>query len=532
MYKDKMASTTPLAYNTGSTISGTTQVGNLAVGNSGQDYSTNPGGVLWWNGPDEELGYVIALPVSGNTQSTSLFSGAPSSILTLSNVYKGTGITLISNQIAYQPGSQQQTVLGNTKMNYWSKVMFSAQFKPNSTPDGTSVIGFGKTSMNFNYYPGNDEYSIGVDEGGHYYKNGTVEVAGLPTWVSNDIVDFAINCSAAKVWIRVNGGYWNNDINQTPESGNSDLSSFGLTNIYPAFCPGTDGAWEIKNTSTYGVPEGYTLLGTNINASVGFLRTKTLTDNAFIGLSEYVASKNGTPQTFGKATDASVWLTNNGYWNSYPAPILYLDAGDNESYPGTGTVWTDLIGNKIFNLVNGPGYDSGNGGKIYFYALSGQYANCSTSLPSLPTFTTSVWHNWDGSNSGSLPCLLSEVYVGGGINFLLGAPDGNVATGGYFNGNFQLSPQFTLTPSTWYNIVVSCDGNQVVKIYLNGTLISSTSTTGPQPSSSGAGINLMKRWDGLECWGGYLSTVAIYDKPLTSNQVLSIFNATKSRYGL
>jgi hypothetical protein len=58
-----MATTTPLAYNTGSPIGGTSQVGDLAVGTSPQDYSTSPGGVPWWMGPDEELGYVIAVPV-------------------------------------------------------------------------------------------------------------------------------------------------------------------------------------------------------------------------------------------------------------------------------------------------------------------------------------------------------------------------------------------------------------------------------------------------------------------------------------
>jgi hypothetical protein len=55
-----MATTRPFAYNTGSTIDGTNQVGNIAIGVSDQDYSLNPGGVKWWMGPDEELGYVIA----------------------------------------------------------------------------------------------------------------------------------------------------------------------------------------------------------------------------------------------------------------------------------------------------------------------------------------------------------------------------------------------------------------------------------------------------------------------------------------
>lgn len=52
---------TPFAYNTGTTISGTTQIGNLARGTNDMDYSANPGNVQWWMSPDESTGYVIAL---------------------------------------------------------------------------------------------------------------------------------------------------------------------------------------------------------------------------------------------------------------------------------------------------------------------------------------------------------------------------------------------------------------------------------------------------------------------------------------
>ena len=62
-----MATTRPFAYNTGSTIDGTTQIGNIAIGVSDQDYSQNPGGVKWWMGPDEDLGYIIVNDVpTGN----------------------------------------------------------------------------------------------------------------------------------------------------------------------------------------------------------------------------------------------------------------------------------------------------------------------------------------------------------------------------------------------------------------------------------------------------------------------------------
>ena len=269
-----------------------------------------------------------------------------------------------------------------------------------------------------------------------------------------------------------------------------------------------------------------------VTASLGFYRTSTFTDISFINLSQYVALKNNTPQTFSSATDASIWLTNNGFWNSYITPVLYLDAGNVASYPGTGTVWTDLVGGKQFNLINSPAYNSGNGGKINFLAGAGQYAECNTSLTSLPEFTTSVWQNWDGVNTGEFPCILTEVYTGGAINYVMGKLQGGIAQSGYFNGGFQISPQFTLSANTWYNIVTTCDSSQVVKVYLNNVLISTTSTTGAQPSSSNSGIRLMRRWDFAENWGGYLSTVNIYDKALTQSQISSIWNATKSRYGL
>jgi hypothetical protein len=57
----------PFAYNIGSPISGTTQLGDLAIGEINVQYSTDYGGVTWWEGPDELVGYIITHPTpSGN----------------------------------------------------------------------------------------------------------------------------------------------------------------------------------------------------------------------------------------------------------------------------------------------------------------------------------------------------------------------------------------------------------------------------------------------------------------------------------
>jgi hypothetical protein len=58
----------------------------------------------------------------------------------------------------------------------------------------------------------------------------------------------------------------------------------------------------IQNSSTYGVPSGYTLLGSNVTASVGFYQSTGLTDISFIQLTNNVFNQN-----FSSATDASIW---------------------------------------------------------------------------------------------------------------------------------------------------------------------------------------------------------------------------------
>jgi hypothetical protein len=72
-----MSTSRPFAYNTGSTIGGTVQVGNLAVGVPDDGFEST--GLEWWNGPDEDLGYVIAYQVPDDSQPTPI-SGVTASV--------------------------------------------------------------------------------------------------------------------------------------------------------------------------------------------------------------------------------------------------------------------------------------------------------------------------------------------------------------------------------------------------------------------------------------------------------------------
>ena len=420
-----MATTTPIAYNTGGNIPDTEQVGDLAVGSSGNRYDTQPGGVQWWNGPDEDLGYVIAESVPGNTQP----SNVPDDAITLSTVYKATDIALSNNnQTASQVFSYQQTVLGETLISGTDKVMFSVQYTSTdpSVGVGGRFIGVGLTNMNysgpFGGYPGNDTNSIGFSDSGSYYYNGSIVQSGLPTWTNGDIIDIAI--SSGQGWfIRVNGGYWNNNPSANPTTLTGYLSMSGLTNFYPALCPYIYGTMQILSYPKYGVPTDYDFLG-NVSASVGFFRSSALTDPSFISIANAVAGPSGGGP-FASGSAAKTWLNANGYWTSYtgsPAP-----AGDFNvtiSQVGNDVVWS---GSGSFNLTaltsDGPGsigggYNSG----LAVWAIGPDtsvdtYSGTITYPASFGTSNVAVTSN-TGSTFGILP---------GGSGRLLYVPSGYVS---------------------------------------------------------------------------------------------------------
>ena len=261
----------------------------------------------------------------------------------------------------------------------------------------------------------------------------------------------------------------------------------------------------------------------------------TKDDAGFLFLVNRLPERSGQ-DPFTEPLLASAWLASNGYWTSYVTPVLSLDAGNPASYPGNGTVWTDTIGGKTFNLINGPTYNPSNGGRIQFNPSSGQYAQSSTSLSSLNQWSIGVWHYYTGNNTGTSPCIVSEVFIGGYINYIIGNGSDNspnLQTGFWAPGWILTDNGYTLTAGNWYYIVGTYDGN-TLNLYVNNSLVESTSGLVYTPQSSNSGIFLMSRWDNTptELWGGYLATVDIYDQALDSTKVTSIWNSTKSRFGL
>ena len=235
------------------------------------------------------------------------------------------------------------------------------------------------------------------------------------------------------------------------------------------------------------------------------------------------------------------WSIGSG-WNiggSEPTLMLNLDAA---TYSGSGD-WIDSVGGLHFTLNGSPTYSAvTGGGSFLFVPSSGQWANSSTSLSNMSTWTVEAWHYYTGNNAGVDPgaiaaCIVTETYTGtpNAINYSLGNDFSAGGTtdlqAGFWNGTWRTTGTgITLTTNTWNQIVGTYDG-ATIKLYINNSMVSSTSYSGT-PTSSGLGIRLMRRWDNADYWGGRLAIVKIYNGDIGASGVSSSWSTNKARFGL
>ena len=261
------------------------------------------------------------------------------------------------------------------------------------------------------------------------------------------------------------------------------------------------------------------------NAYLGFSRSDERTDASFIEMTEaFLGGSFANPK---QAVDA---LYLNGYWTSYAAPVLSLDA---VGYTG-GTAWYDSVSGRLFILYGAFAWDPqvtpGIEGYFRFdTGRGGSYAQSLGGLGSMPQFSISIWHRWDGNYVGGGASIIEE-RLGSVLNYRIGMKTTPQLFGSYYNGDPQETNRLPyLQVGRWYNIVLTCDLNQNLSIYLDSILKSVIKTTGSQPSSSEAGIRLMRSSDS-DYWGGDIGKIEIYDRILKPFQVDELFQKDTARF--
>ena len=218
--------------------------------------------------------------------------------------------------------------------------------------------------------------------------------------------------------------------------------------------------------------------------------------------------------------------------------VLNLDAGFTPSYPTSGATCYDISTNtNNGTLTNGPTFSTNDGGLFELDGADDEitFNNNTDSIFKPSTLTLSVWvypTNAAAVNQGHNIVSTNDVQKwrnGYGIftyPYQSLGPQVNTFIG---DGNNPTYIQVLISNNTWYNFTTTYDGTYH-KFYVNSVLEGTlTRTLVYEPSN---GFNIGRGLGYNSYYQGSLSNVKLYNKALTSQEILQNYNAQKGRFGL
>ena len=219
--------------------------------------------------------------------------------------------------------------------------------------------------------------------------------------------------------------------------------------------------------------------------------------------------------------------------------VLYLDAANTKSYPGSGITWTDLSRSGNSSELKGPTFNSGNGGSIVFDGTN-DYVEIQNQIQFDQTdpFTLSSWVK---SSNGINELIINNeniVYTGYRLNINVNA---NIEIGlrNSISDDIAIETLNRIYANTWYHIVGTYDGTRNVsgmKIYINGveedTNTISNTLTSSTLSNQQTLLGIRRLSPPSDPLRGNIANVQIYNRALSTIEITQNYNATKTRFGL
>ena len=199
--------------------------------------------------------------------------------------------------------------------------------------------------------------------------------------------------------------------------------------------------------------------------------------------------------------------------------VLALDAGNSNSYPGSGTTWADLSGNgNNGTLKNGPTYSSVNGGVIVLNGTN-QYIDVPINL------STS---NYTIMGAARYVTIGGRTFSAKNNNWLMG--HWNVTTQNHYAEGWVSGVQSGPPDTNWriYAATGNYSGDSWA-MYVNGVL-----NVGPN-YGGGAGPNgfaIGSYLGSSEFSNSHISNLLVYNRVLTAAEISQNFNALRGRYGI
>jgi hypothetical protein len=220
--------------------------------------------------------------------------------------------------------------------------------------------------------------------------------------------------------------------------------------------------------------------------------------------------------------------------------VLYLDAANSRSYPGSGTTWYDISGkNNHFTLFATPTFT----GKSINFNGTTQYGQCiNTTFGNFGTgsFTVEQIYNvFSSQQYGSILTKRGSVANIGystlpGWTFNPGAGLFRIAPNGA--GGFDLGSTIYTSTNVHMAHTIERNGNSITgSIYVNGDLASSIAlaTFGGNNSVDNAlNAQLMKSYGENQFRSGSVYLVRAYNAVISSDDIYQNFTVLRSRFNL
>jgi hypothetical protein len=226
--------------------------------------------------------------------------------------------------------------------------------------------------------------------------------------------------------------------------------------------------------------------------------------------------------------------------------VLYLDAANPDSYPGSGNTWFDISGNgNHFTLYNGVSFSGSDKGVLVFDGVN-DYASSNNNI-NLNQFSQIVVEVYCRTNSS--PTTSGMIFestsnwnsVTGGLGFAINS-NGSVFTlnSNHTNHNTQGARNYLSTDNSQWNQhvnIFSKIADSTGRLtYLNSNLTNfvtgNTITAGDNRSFANDIFYIGSRSGTGVFFNGNISILKIYGLKNSSDQVLQNYNATKTRFGL
>jgi hypothetical protein len=208
--------------------------------------------------------------------------------------------------------------------------------------------------------------------------------------------------------------------------------------------------------------------------------------------------------------------------------IGYWDATKTNSYPGSGTTWTDLSGRGANGTLSGsPTFSSG---EMVFDGVDDYFDSVSTTGINTGAITHCCLFNITSTPVGSRPVFGNgQTYTNG---IVIGASLGSPTLSAFYRvgtTNYQSTP-LTGSLNTWYFVTSCWTSGGTVKMYRNGTLHSESAiATGSIGSLLGTYTMAKQQTFYLAC---KISMAAVYSRELTASEINTNYLIFKDRYGL